>query len=179
LISRTSTDMSTVEKLQSTSNALLFHEGRLLLFFPLLQAQFGLNPSRLFEHLPVSCSASLEFPCKTTLRTVGLTLYEWAKCKDKFFSVHKVTKTVDGVEYVMDGVGKVFDKRQMMISRDGKPCMHAIEKTLGIFTGNQWELKIGPGIDPALMVAFMAVMDQMKEAKSYCGPLSPLFFTIA
>ena len=94
----------------------------------------------------------------------GRDLYEWAECKDKFFSVQKTMKTVDGVEYVMDGIGKVFAAhRQMRISRNGKPCMHAVEKTLGIFKGNQWELKIGPGIDPALMVAFMAVMDEMNE----------------
>ena len=93
-------------------------------------------------------------------------LYEWAKCKDKFFSVRKTMKTADGVEYVMDGCGKVFAKhRQMVISRDGKPCMYARERTLGVFTGNQWEIQIGPGIDPALMVAFMAVMDEMNEDK--------------
>ena len=96
----------------------------------------------------------------------GRDLYEWAECKDKFFSVRKTMKTVDGVEYVMDGVGKVFAaKRQMRITRDGKPCMHALEKTLGIFTGNQWEIKIGPGIDPCLMIAFMAIMDEMNEEK--------------
>lgn len=85
--------------------------------------------------------------------------------QDKFFSVRKAMKTVDGVEYVMDGVGNVFDYREMRITRDGTPCVHAIEKNLGIFTGNQWELKIGPGIDPCLIVAFMAIMDEMNENK--------------
>lgn len=96
----------------------------------------------------------------------GKDLYELAECKDKFFSVRKTMKTVDGVEYVMDGVGHAIAKfRQMRITRDGKPCVHAIEKTLGIFTGNQWEIKIGPGIDPVLIVAFMAIMDEMSENK--------------
>jgi len=93
-------------------------------------------------------------------------LYEWAECKDKFFSVQKTLKTVDGTTYVMDGVGKVLAAhRKMRITRNGVPCMYAQEKNLGIFTGNQWEIKIGPGIDPCLMVAFMAVMDEMNENK--------------
>lgn len=97
----------------------------------------------------------------------GRDLYEYAECKDKFFSVRKTLKTIDGIEYVMDGVGKVFAAhRQMRITRNGKPCMHAKERTLGIFAGNQWELRIGPGIDPVLMVAFVCVMDEMNEDKS-------------
>jgi uncharacterized protein YxjI len=98
----------------------------------------------------------------------GKNLYEWATCKDKAFSVNKTMETVDGVKYKMEGVGKVFAaKRQMRITRNGKVCMYAKEKTLMFgFTGNQWEIKIGPGIDPALMVAFMAVMDEMNEDKN-------------
>ena len=94
----------------------------------------------------------------------GRDLYELATCKDKFMSVKKTLKTVEGVDYVMDGVGHVIAKyRQMRITRDGIPCVHAKERTLGIFAGNQWEIKIGPGIDPVLIIAFMAVMDEMNE----------------
>ena len=91
-------------------------------------------------------------------------LYEWATCKDKFMSVRKTLETIDGVKYVMDGVGSVFvGKRQMCISREGKPCMHAKEVIYGFLKGNQWELRIGHGIDPVLMVAYMAIMDEMNE----------------
>lgn len=91
-------------------------------------------------------------------------LYEFAECKDKFFSVRKTLTTSDGSHYVMDGVGKVFAAhRQMRITCNDKPCMYAVEKNLGFFTGNQWEVKIAPGIDPVLMVAFMVVMDEMNE----------------
>jgi len=93
-------------------------------------------------------------------------LYELAKCKDKFLSVKKSLKTIDGVEYVMNGCGKIVAAhRQMVITRDGKPCMYSVEKTLGLVKGNQWVIKIGPGIDPVLMVAFMVVMDGMNENK--------------
>jgi len=93
-------------------------------------------------------------------------LYEWAQCKDNFFSVRKTMKMIDGVKYVMDGVGKVFAaKRQMRIARDDVPCVHMVERNLGIFTGNQWDIKIGPGIDPCLIIAFAAVMDEMNEDK--------------
>jgi hypothetical protein len=37
------------------------------------------------------------------------------------------------------------------------------EINLGIFTGNQWEIKIGPGIDPCIIIAFAAIMDEMNE----------------
>ena len=93
-------------------------------------------------------------------------LYEWATCKDKLMSIRKTMKTVDGAAYVMDGVGKVMTThRQIAMSKNGRACMLASEKNIGIFKGNQWELKISPGIDPVLMVAFMAVMDEMNEDK--------------
>lgn len=96
----------------------------------------------------------------------GKDLYEWAECKDKFFSVQKTMTFVDGVKYVMDGVGKVFaGRRQMRITRDGVPCAHFQEKTLGILKGNQWEIKIAPGIDPVVIIAFNAIMDEMNEGK--------------
>jgi hypothetical protein len=94
----------------------------------------------------------------------GHPLYEWAECKDKFFSVRKTMTMFDGVKYVMDGVGKVIaTHRQVRIARDDKPCVHMKEINLGIFTGNQWEIKIGPGIDPCIIIAFAAIMDEMNE----------------
>lgn len=90
-------------------------------------------------------------------------LYEYALCKNKFFSVRKTMKTYDGVKYVMDGCGPIFDYRQMRIARDDKPAVHCKELNIGIFKGNQWEIKIGPGIDPALIVCFCAIMDEMNE----------------
>lgn len=94
----------------------------------------------------------------------GRDLYEYAICRDKMLSVRKTMQMIDGVEYVMDGVGAVLAaKRQMVVSRNGKACMYAKARNLGIVMGSQWELKIAPGIDPVLMVAFMAVMDEMNE----------------
>ena len=94
----------------------------------------------------------------------GKDLYQWASCTDKFFSVRKTLTVVDGTSYVMDGVGYAISKfRQLRVARNGIPCLYAGEQALGIFTGNQWEIKIAPGIDPAMMVAFMAVMDEMNE----------------
>lgn len=90
-------------------------------------------------------------------------LYEWAKCKDKFFSIRKTMTMADGVEYVTDGVGPMMDLRQIRITRNGLPCVHMKEINMGIFTGNQWEIIIGPGIDPCLIVAFAAIMDEMNE----------------
>ena len=107
----------------------------------------------------------------------GRDLYEFATCKDKFMSVKKTMTTFDGVEYVMDGVGSVVGGyRQMRLARNGRACMHMMEKTLGIFAGNQWELKIAPGIDPVLVVAFMRVMDKMNE--TFMGVMDEMNETI-
>jgi uncharacterized protein YxjI len=96
----------------------------------------------------------------------GHALYEYATVKDKMFSVRKNMETVTGDNYVMDGVGSVFAmRRQMRITRNGKTCLHALEKNLGIFKGNQWELRIAPGNDPILLIAYMAVIDEMNEDK--------------
>jgi uncharacterized protein YxjI len=94
-------------------------------------------------------------------------LYEWATCKNKFMTVRTSMKTVDGAEYVMNGVGKfVTSHRQFVMSKNGMVCMHASKKNIGIFKGHQWELKISPGIDPVLMVAFMAIIDKMNDDKN-------------
>ena len=97
----------------------------------------------------------------------GRDLYEFATCKDKYMSVQVTMTTIDGIRYVMDAVGSAIGVyRQLRLARNGKACMHMMEKNLGIFVGNQWELKIAPGIDPVLMIAFMAVVDEMKEDKT-------------
>jgi hypothetical protein len=60
------------------------------------------------------------------------------------FSVRQTMETIDSVKYVMDALGNVMAMyRQMAISRNGIFCMLAKERTLGIFAGNQWELKPG------------------------------------
>ena len=101
-----------------------------------------------------------------TQKHAGRDLYEFATCKDKFMSVQVTMTTIDGIRYVSDAVGSSFGVyRQLRLARNGKACMHMIETNLGIFTGNQWELKIAPGIDPVLMVALMAVVDEMHEDK--------------
>lgn len=97
----------------------------------------------------------------------GHSLYEWAECKDNFLSVRKTMTMFDGTRFVMDGVGKVVTlHREMRISRNGKPCVHMKERNLGIFTGNQWEIKIGPGIDPCMIIAFAVVIDEMNETEA-------------
>lgn len=97
-------------------------------------------------------------------RHEGRDLYEWAVCKNRLFSVRKTLCMVDGVSYVMDGVGPIMTAyRQIRITRDGVPCLYGKAMTMGLLTGNQWELQIGPGIDPVVMVAFMAIIDEMNE----------------
>ena len=83
--------------------------------------------------------------------------------KDKFFLVRKILTMTDGAEFVSDGVGSKLDLRQLRITRNDKVCVHAKEINMGIFTGNQWEIRMGVGIDPCIIVAFMAILDEMNE----------------
>ena len=94
----------------------------------------------------------------------GHALYEWAECKDNILSVRKTMTMLDGTKFVSDGIGNFFTfHRQLRIARNGKPCVHMKERNLGVFTGNQWEIKIGPGIDPAIIIAFAVIIDEMNE----------------
>jgi len=72
-------------------------------------------------------------------------------------------KIIDGVKYAMDGLGPIFDLHQVRITRTDVPAVHCKELNDGLCKGNQWEIRIGPSIDPTLIVAFMAVMDEMNE----------------
>uniref|UniRef100_A0A7S2HMM0 Phospholipid scramblase n=1 Tax=Helicotheca tamesis TaxID=374047 RepID=A0A7S2HMM0_9STRA len=95
-------------------------------------------------------------------------LYEWATCVSKVFRVVRKTMTMaDGVEFIMDGVGEIFALRQMCISRDGKPAAYCRQVHLATYVGNKWEVKIGPGIDAAMIIGFVAIIDQFNQGAFY------------
>jgi len=96
----------------------------------------------------------------------GRALYEFAECKDKFMSIRTTLKTVIGDDYVTDAVGSTMSgTRELRVTRNGHVCAYMKTLNLGFMAGNKWELKIAPGIDPVLMVAFRAIMDEMNEDK--------------
>jgi len=92
----------------------------------------------------------------------GRDLYEFAVCKDKWHTVRRTLRTAVGDEYVTDHVGKALDP-EIRITRNGQVCSHMKLQNLGLVTGNQWDIKIAPGIDPVVMIAFRVIMDEMNE----------------
>lgn len=92
-------------------------------------------------------------------------LYEWAKCKENKMTTQITMTTVDGVKYATDYVGPISIYRRIRITRDKKPAVLCKELNLGVIEGTQWEIRIGPGNDPALMIAFVAIFYEMDEDK--------------
>lgn len=96
-------------------------------------------------------------------RYEGRPLYEWARCTAKCMSNQKIMETIDGVKYVMDGVVSTSLHRQMRITRDDKIAVYCKVLNFGFVEGGKWEIRIGPGIDPALIIAFLSIMDSMNR----------------
>jgi len=92
----------------------------------------------------------------------GRDLYEFAICQHGWHSLRRTMRTVAGDEYVTDAVGDALDG-EIEVTRNGEVCTHMRSHNLGLCTGNQWEITIPPGVDPVLMIAFRAIMDEMNE----------------
>mmetsp|Transcript_22725 Transcript_22725/g.63200 ORF Transcript_22725/g.63200 Transcript_22725/m.63200 type:complete len:246 (-) Transcript_22725:2352-3089(-) len=102
--------------------------------------------------------------------TDGRDLYEWGRChgRTSLTNARYTMRTADGVEYRADAVGKIVTwgcggLPQRRIARNGVPCALLQKNHPGrsYFTGNLWDIDIGPGIDPVLIVCFVAIMDEM------------------
>jgi len=71
-------------------------------------------------------------------------------------------RTVHGDEYIMESIYQGMRR----VTRNGEVCPNVKQQHIGGFwTGSkQWELKVWPGTDPVLMVAFMAIYDEFVDA---------------
>lgn len=94
----------------------------------------------------------------------GRALFPWAEVISRFGSLQFTMRTGDGTTYVADRVGKVLGQRQMKLSRNGLPCAMLREEDTYSFTKPAvWDLQIGAGIDPCMILCFAAVIDEIDE----------------
>lgn len=92
----------------------------------------------------------------------GRTLFTWAEVTDKAFSLRYVM-TSGRDTYVADAVGPVLGLSQFKLSRNGKAC--AMIRCDSMWLDGYWDLQIGPGVDPCLILAFSAIVDEIVEER--------------
>mmetsp|Transcript_17262 Transcript_17262/g.37677 ORF Transcript_17262/g.37677 Transcript_17262/m.37677 type:complete len:262 (+) Transcript_17262:164-949(+) len=92
-------------------------------------------------------------------------LYLWGQVVDnELDSLAFALKMRDGSKYVAEPVGHVLAPRQYRITRNGKVCGHVAQtQFFAELRGHCWNICIGPGIDPGIMIAFVIIMDEMTE----------------
>lgn len=104
-------------------------------------------------------------------------LYKWAVVsKRKESHQYDMVTTADGANYGSEYYGSVvFGKRKLMLKREGLPCA-----SMDRSGNDRYKCRIGPGIDPVLIVSFVACMDKIHEtemktleARSYVSPYRP------
>lgn len=97
----------------------------------------------------------------------GRPLFTWAEVRKRGFSMQYVMKATDGPVYVADRVGTVFGPMQFKLQRDGKTCASMqLDPGPRIFSRKVWDIKIAPGIDPCLILCFVAIVEALKEQDS-------------
>lgn len=64
----------------------------------------------------------------------------------------------DGTIYISDRIGSVFGVN-LAVTRNGQFCATMKEK-LKTFKPKVWNVVVGPGIDPCLMIAFIAIVNE-------------------
>jgi hypothetical protein len=94
----------------------------------------------------------------------GRQLYSWAEVVNKIFSMQTEMTMVDSTIYIADRVGGFIGPQKLRLTRNGQVCASMKQqRVFADFTGSTWDLIVGPGIDPCLMIAFIAIVDEIKE----------------
>ena len=94
----------------------------------------------------------------------GKPLYVWARIYHsrrlglQFIIEREDTKA----KYVADACGEVFGPRMIrIVSPTGKACGFARQYFPdGVVTDSRWDLLVGPGVDPSIMICFVAILNR-------------------
>lgn len=92
----------------------------------------------------------------------GRRLFTWAEVTDKAYSLRYVMSSGRDT-YVADREGPAFGLKQYKLSRNGKVC--ATVQRDSHWMSCYWDIEIGPGVDPCLILAFAAVVDEINEER--------------
>jgi len=92
----------------------------------------------------------------------GQPLYEWAVVtKRKESHQYNMTTVSDGIVYTTEFIGSIFlGPRKLAVIRQGLLCA-----TLTRQGTNQYKCRVGPGIDPLLMLCFITCVDKIHECE--------------
>jgi len=91
----------------------------------------------------------------------GSSLYKWASAKKRSGTLQFDMQGDDGVNYHTDYFGNaLFGHPRLVLKREGRPCSSFVRKDRGC-----WQVKVGPGVDPALILCFVACFDKLRESE--------------
>jgi hypothetical protein len=89
----------------------------------------------------------------------GRSLFQWAVVAKREESHQYTMKTTaDNIEYATDFFGSASSQKNLVLKRQGHVCASLQEP--------KWKCRIGPGIDPAMIVCFLACHDKLQEFHS-------------
>jgi len=94
----------------------------------------------------------------------GRMLYPWAVVQPIRNSNQYEMKAQDGTYFRTDLYGPVGSSRpvKVIVKRDGLFCADVQEERGQL---KQWKCKVGPGVDPALLLCFVACYDKLRQLK--------------
>jgi len=96
----------------------------------------------------------------------GRPIFAWAKVLRPPFSMQYIMKASDGTVFVADRVGRVCGPKQFKLKRNGKTCASMqLDPGPNMFSKKVWDIKIAPGIDPSLILCFIAIIQAIIEAR--------------
>lgn len=93
-------------------------------------------------------------------------LYKFAEVVDLPMSFDYTIQCEDGTVYRAEVAGgRLVGRRQMRVVKDRQMCALVGEERMmaGNFRGQIWDVKIAPGADPLMMIAFVAILEECLE----------------
>jgi hypothetical protein len=96
-------------------------------------------------------------------------LYVWAECINQPLSVQYTLALWNGTNFartfVSDKVGPVFGLQNVLVSKYDQPVCMMLQTRFEFCQGQVWKVTVAPGVDPCLMICFVAIIDEMMERR--------------
>jgi outer membrane protein assembly factor BamB len=90
----------------------------------------------------------------------GKTLYPWAEVVDQKYSVQTKMTMADGTIYIANRIGAY----KLSVTRNGQVCASLrSQQFFRNFEKLKWDVIIGPGIDPCLIIAFVTCVNALRK----------------
>jgi outer membrane protein assembly factor BamB len=94
----------------------------------------------------------------------GKTLYPWAEVVDQKYSVQTKMTMADGTIYIANRIGAYIGAHKLSVTRNGQVCASLrSQQFFRNFEKLKWDVIIGPGIDPCLIIAFVTCVNALRK----------------